>query len=88
MNTSTALKLDLWRKQRERRRARTLAAELRRKPMGIRPGGNPLTIVAAYETDHPAPVLGLPILKHITHNTHRVGSIAWSFFYHYILPGA
>lgn len=95
MPETTAAKLELWRKQRERRRARLLAADLRRepKPRGMRPGGNPLTIAAAYDCRYDlipteAPLLGLPIPKHVPPNPHRVGSIAWSFFYHYILPGA
>lgn len=88
MPTPTSDKLALWRQRRERRRARTVAAELRRKPYNSRPGGNPLTVAAAYEIDMPKPVLAMPIPKHVPPNTHRVGSVAWSFFYRYILPGA
>jgi hypothetical protein len=92
MPETSAAKLLLWQKQREKRRKHALAQELRRKPMNIRPGGNPLTVAAAYETDQPvwAPtvVAGTPVPKHVPRNTHRVGSIAWSFFYRYLLPGA
>lgn len=83
-------KVELWRRQRAKRRAKTLAAELRRKPIEIRPGGN------EYQPDHakyagmepPREAPAGPVVKHVTQNTHRIGSIAWSFFYRYIVPGA
>lgn len=83
-------KVDLWRRRRKQRRARARAAELRRKkPIEVRPGGN------EYQQDH-AKYAGLhpvaapigPIAKHVTQNTHRVGSIAYAFFYGYWLPNS
>lgn len=98
----TKAKIELWRRQRAKRRAKALAADMRRKPIEIRPGGNiyaeqrPGERDDQYRPDYsryaglvPRVVRPLePVAKHVTQNTHRVGSIAYAFFYRYWLPNA
>jgi hypothetical protein len=92
---STAHNLELWRRTRIKRKAKALLAEIRRKTTPPpRPGGNDTTQFPRFTR---APVLPVavepppppvPVLKHVPQNTHRAGSIAYAFLYHYILPGA
>lgn len=92
---STAHNLELWRRQRIKRKAKALLAEIRRKPMAIRPGGNDTTQFPRFTR---APILPvepiapppapLPVVKHVPPNTHRAGSIAYALLYAYWLPGA
>lgn len=88
MSPSIAVKLEHWRRQRARRKARREAAELTRKPMAIRPGGNAPTISDTYDSYRAREVLGHPALKHVPYNTHRAGSIAYALLYNYWLPNA
>lgn len=99
----TKTKIDLWRRQREKRRARLLANEMRRKPIDIRPGGNiyagqiPGGSDDQYRPDY-SRYAGLaprvvspsePVAKHVTQNTWRAGSMALTFFgWGYWLPNA
>lgn len=90
MGTTTSLKLDLWRRQRRRRKAKREALELSRKVILPRPGGNPATLADTYETQQISdqPLMGVPALKHVPFNTHRPGSIAYALLYHYWLPNS
>lgn len=77
----SADRAERWRAMRAKRRAREDASgRRRRKPQPVHPGGKtvPTPPVSAAPSTTPAAVQ-----KHIYHNPHRPGSIAWALLYDY-----